>query len=55
MSRVVHTGQALVDVVIEVPSLPRRGQNVMAGSTTRYGFLNRVSMNLIRLSRLLSW
>lgn len=36
MSRVVHTGQALVDVVIEVPSLPRRGQNVMAGSTTRY-------------------
>lgn len=36
MSRVVHTGQALVDVVIEVPSLPRRGQNVMAGSSTRY-------------------
>lgn len=36
MSRVIHTGQALVDVVIEVPALPRRGQNVMAGSTTRY-------------------
>ena len=32
----MHTGQALVDVVVEVPSLPRRGQNVMAGSSTRY-------------------
>jgi sugar/nucleoside kinase (ribokinase family) len=36
VSRVVHTGQALVDVVIEVPALPRRGQNVMASSSTRY-------------------
>jgi sugar/nucleoside kinase (ribokinase family) len=34
--RVIHTGQALVDVVVEVPALPRRGQNVMASSTTRY-------------------
>ena len=30
MTRVIHTGQALVDVVIEVPDLPARGQNVMA-------------------------
>lgn len=36
MRRVIHTGQALVDVVVEVPALPRRGQNVMAGSSTRY-------------------
>lgn len=36
MSRVIHTGQALVDTVIEIPGLPRRGQNVMAASTTRY-------------------
>jgi sugar/nucleoside kinase (ribokinase family) len=36
VSRVIHTGQALVDVVVEVPCLPRRGQNVMAGSSTRY-------------------
>jgi sugar/nucleoside kinase (ribokinase family) len=36
VSRVVHTGQALVDVVVEVPSIPRRGQNVMASSPTRY-------------------
>ena len=36
MSRVIHTGQALVDVVVEVPSLPGRGQNVMATSSTRY-------------------
>jgi sugar/nucleoside kinase (ribokinase family) len=28
--RVIHTAQALVDVVIEVPALPRRGGNVMA-------------------------
>ena len=32
MRRVIHTGQALVDVVVEVPALPRRGQNVMASS-----------------------
>ena len=36
MSRVIHTGQALVDVVVEVPDLPVRGQNVMAGSATDY-------------------
>ena len=36
MRRVIHTGQALVDVVVEVPALPRRGQNVMASSSTRY-------------------
>lgn len=36
MSRVIHTGQALVDVVVEVPDLPPRGQNVMASSATDY-------------------
>ena len=36
MTRVIHTGQALVDVVIEVPDLPARGQNVMATSTHDY-------------------
>lgn len=36
MSRVIHTGQALVDVVVEVPDLPVRGQNVMAASATDY-------------------
>lgn len=36
MTRVIHTGQALVDVVIEVPDLPERGQNVMASSVTDY-------------------
>ena len=36
MSRVIHTGQALVDVVVEVPGLPPRGQNVMASSATDY-------------------
>ena len=36
MSRVIHTGQALVDVVVEVPDLPDRGQNVMATSATDY-------------------
>lgn len=36
MSRVIHTGQALVDVVVEVPDLPDRGQNVMASSATDY-------------------
>lgn len=34
--RVIHTAQALVDVVIEVPSLPPRGGNVMATSSGRY-------------------
>lgn len=36
MGRVIHTGQALVDVVVEVPGLPPRGQNVMASSATDY-------------------
>ena len=36
MNRVIHTGQALVDVVVEVPDLPARGQNVMASSATDY-------------------
>ena len=36
MSRVIHTGQALVDVVVEVPGLPVRGQNVMASSVADY-------------------
>lgn len=36
MSRVIHTGQALVDVVVEVPDLPARGQNVMAVSVADY-------------------
>lgn len=36
MSRVVHTAQALVDMVIEVPSLPPRGGNVMAPPATPY-------------------
>ncbi|HEV2797883.1 MAG TPA: sugar kinase, partial [Nocardioides sp.] len=36
MSRVIHTGQALGDVVVEVPDLPARGQNVMASSATDY-------------------
>lgn len=34
--RVIHTGQALVDLVVEVPALPRRGGNVNARSATRY-------------------
>ncbi|RYB94485.1 sugar kinase [Nocardioides oleivorans] len=36
VGRVIHTGQALVDVVVEVPDLPARGQNVMATSATDY-------------------
>ncbi|OKL53430.1 sugar kinase [Bowdeniella nasicola] len=36
MPRVVHTAQALVDIVAEVPSLPRRGDNVNAASVARY-------------------
>lgn len=36
MPRVVHTGQALVDLVVSVPDLPARGGNVNAGSTRRY-------------------
>ncbi len=34
--RVIHTAQALVDAVMEVPHLPTRGGNVMADSYTRY-------------------
>lgn len=34
--RVIHTGQALVDEVIEVPALPARGQNVIASSVAQY-------------------
>ncbi len=36
LTRVIHTGQALVDLVIEVPDLPVRGQNVMADSDAQY-------------------
>lgn len=32
----IHTGQALVDVVLEVPDLPVRGANVNAATYTRY-------------------
>jgi sugar/nucleoside kinase (ribokinase family) len=34
--RVIHTAQALVDAVMEVPRLPARGGNVMADSYHRY-------------------
>ncbi|MDT0157623.1 PfkB family carbohydrate kinase [Microbacterium sp. ARD32] len=34
--RVIHTGQALVDLIVEVPDLPARGHNVMAASDTQY-------------------
>ncbi len=36
MHRLIHTAQALVDEVAEVPNLPARGQNVMATAVTRY-------------------
>lgn len=36
MARVIHTGQALVDEVVEVASLPRRGDNSMASSFARH-------------------
>lgn len=36
MARVIHTAQALVDAVMEVPSLPARGGNVMATSYRLY-------------------
>ena len=36
VTRVIHTGQALVDLVVEVGAIPRRGGNVMAQSFTRY-------------------
>lgn len=35
-ARVIHTGQAMVDLVVEVPHLPVRGGNVMADTATRY-------------------
>lgn len=34
--RLIHTGQALVDLVVEVPALPVRGGNVNARSQIRY-------------------
>lgn len=34
--RVIHTAQALVDEVVEVPALPPRGGNVMAGAHYLY-------------------
>ena len=34
--RVIHTAQALVDVVVDVPALPRRGGNVMAPPPNEY-------------------
>lgn len=34
--RVIHTAQALVDAVMEVPALPSRGGNVMATTYRRY-------------------
>lgn len=36
MTRVIHTGQALVDLIVEVPALPPRGGNTMASSFGRY-------------------
>jgi sugar/nucleoside kinase (ribokinase family) len=36
MARVIHTAQALVDVVVEVDALPRRGGNAVARSYERY-------------------
>lgn len=36
MTRIIHTAQALVDVVVEVPALPAAGGNVMAESLHRY-------------------
>ena len=35
-ARVIHTAQALVDEVLDVPALPERGQNVMATAIRRY-------------------
>ena len=34
--RLIHTGQALVDVLVDVPHLPRQGGNVMATSSPRH-------------------
>ncbi|CAI9407408.1 PfkB family carbohydrate kinase [Aestuariimicrobium sp. T2.26MG-19.2B] len=35
MARLIHTAQALVDLVCDVPGLPPRGGNVMAAGVTR--------------------
>lgn len=35
-ARVIHTAQALVDEVVEIERLPRRGQNAMARTCMRY-------------------
>lgn len=45
MARVIHTGQALVDVTVEVASLPKRGQNAMASS---YGRAAGGAVNILR-------
>lgn len=34
--RIIHTAQALVDLVVEIPALPARGQNAMASRHTVY-------------------
>lgn len=36
MPRVIHTAQALVDVVVDVPGFPPRGGNMHASRATRY-------------------
>ena len=36
MSRVLHTAQALVDVILEVDALPARGGNTNARTERRY-------------------
>jgi sugar/nucleoside kinase (ribokinase family) len=36
MTRVIHTAQALVDLVLDVEGLPERGGNAVAGSCRRY-------------------
>ncbi|WP_201270105.1 PfkB family carbohydrate kinase [Acidipropionibacterium jensenii] len=35
-SRLIHTGQALVDAVVEIPAVPRNGGNTMASSYRQY-------------------
>lgn len=36
MARIIHTGQALVDYVFDIPYLPPRGGNVYAGKERKY-------------------
>ena len=36
MSRIIHTGQALVDATAMIPALPDRGQNVMAADWNQH-------------------